>query len=76
MDGSPRRNTAPPEQRKATNWSPNPKLVTGVAAGTPLAVMITYIAQLLGLDLPNEVALAINGLIIGIVGYFTPPVPN
>jgi len=73
LDGSPPQNTAPPEQRQTKNWTPNPKLATGVAAGTPLAVIITYIAQSLGLELPNEVALAINGLIIGTVGYFTPP---
>ncbi len=75
-DGSPPQNTAaPPEQRQPTNWTPNPKLATGVGAGTPLAVIVTYIAQLAGLELPQEVALAIGGLIIGIVGYFTPPLP-
>ncbi len=74
-DGSSPQNTAPPEQKQPTNWTPNPKLATGVGAGTPLAVIITYIAQLSGLELPQEVALAIGGLIIGIVGYFTPPLP-
>lgn len=74
-DGSSPQNTAPPEQKQPTNWTPNPKLATGVGAGTPLAVIITYIAQLAGLELPQEVALAIGGLIIGIVGYFTPPLP-
>jgi hypothetical protein len=44
-----------------------------VGAGTPLAVIITYIAQAAGLDLPVDVALAMGGLIIGVVGYFTPP---
>jgi hypothetical protein len=44
-----------------------------VGAGTPLAVIITYIASMAGLDLPVDVALAIGGLIIGVVGYFTPP---
>ncbi len=75
-DGSPPQNTAPPEQKPTTNWTPNPKLATGVGAGTPLAVIVTYIAQLAGLELPVDVALAIGGLIIGVVGYFTPPLPK
>jgi hypothetical protein len=70
---NPPQNTAPPEQRQTTSWTPNPKLATGVGVGTPLAVIVTYIAQLAGLELPDEVALAIGGLLTGLVGYFTPP---
>jgi hypothetical protein len=70
---TPPQYTAPPEQAQPTNWTPNPKLATGVGAGTPLAVIITYIAATAGLDLPVDVALAIGGLIIGVIGYFTPP---
>jgi hypothetical protein len=39
-------------------------------------VIVTYIAQLAGLELPDEAALAIGGLLIGLVGYFTPPLPH
>lgn len=75
-DGSSSQYNAPSEQKQPTNWTPNPKLATGVGAGTPIAVIVTYIAQLAGLELPDEVALAIGGLIIGVVGYFTPPLPH
>ncbi len=71
--GTTPQDNAPPEREQPTNWTPNPKLATGVGAGTPLAVIITYIAQAAGLDLPVDVALAMGGLIIGVVGYFTPP---
>lgn len=72
-DGSSSQNNTPSEQKQPTNWTPNPKLATGVGAGTPLAVIVTYIAQAVGLELPEDVALAICGLIIGVIGYFTPP---
>ena len=72
-DGSSSQNNTPSEQKQPTNWTPNPKLATGVGAGTPLAVIVTYIAQAVGLELPGDVALAICGLIIGVIGYFTPP---
>lgn len=74
--GNSPQNTTPPEQEQPTNWTPNPKLATGVGVGTPLAVIVTYIAQLAGLELPDEVALAIGGLLTGLVGYFTPPLPH
>jgi hypothetical protein len=47
-----------------------------VGAGTLLAVIVTHIAQSVGLEMPDEVALAISGLTIGVVGYFTPPLPH
>ena len=74
--GDSPRNAAPPEREQPTNWTPNPKLATGVGVGTPLAVIVTYFAQLAGVELPDEVALAIGGLLTGLVGYFTPPLPH
>lgn len=55
-----------------TNWAPRPKVATGGAVGTPLAIVLVWIAGQVGLELNIEVALAMAGLLIVIVGYITP----
>lgn len=51
--------------------TPGPKATLGTIAGA-LTVVLVWIAELAGLDVPAEVASAVTVLIIGAVVYFAP----
>lgn len=54
----------------ASNLTPTPKVAAGVALGTPLALVLHWIASEVGLDMPESVAVAFGSLIVGAVAYF------
>lgn len=52
------------------SWKPEPKVAAAAAVGTPLAVVLIWLAGHFDLDLTAEVAAAFSALIAAGVGYF------
>ncbi len=50
----------------------HPKVQAAGAIGTPLAVVLVWLAGVVGLDMGPEVAAALAALVAGLVGYLTP----
>lgn len=50
----------------------HPKVKSAVAA-TPVVVVLVWALQVLGLDVPVEVAAAMGALLAGLAGWLTPP---
>lgn len=50
----------------------HPKVAAGAAGGMPLAVVLVWIAGLLGVDMPAEVAAALAGLLGTVAAYLMP----
>lgn len=52
------------------DYKPTPKVATGVALGTPLALVLHWLSMKFGIDMPETVAVAFGSLIVGAVAYF------
>ncbi len=74
---SPRRRKAPAKRTTVVDdalgtvgsLAPVPKVAAAGAVGTPLAILIVWIAGLLDVDMPPEVGAAIGALIAAAVGW-------
>lgn len=53
----------------------HPKVAAATVVGTPLAVVLVWIATELDLDMSPEVATAFGALLAGLVGYLKSSVP-
>lgn len=60
------------EPKEKTSWSPSVKLATAIGGGGSLAIILQWVTQQAGVEMPEPVALAFASLLIGVVGYFTP----
>jgi hypothetical protein len=66
--------TAPDSSRAPASLTPTPKVVAGGAAGA-LTVILVWVARLIGLDVPPEVAAAVTLLLTSGAAYLTPQRP-
>lgn len=64
---------AHPPTGTETEWVPEQKVSIGAAAiGIPLGVVVAYIMEQFGLEVPPTVASAIGSLVSALAAYFVP----
>ena len=50
----------------------HPKVAAAGGLGAPLALVLAWLAGVVGLDMPVEVAAALGALVAGVAGYLMP----
>lgn len=68
---------ADPPAQPTTEWVPDRKVSVGAGAiGLPAGIIVTYVLQQMGLEVPAEVGAAIGSLLSAIAAYFVPSAPS